>query len=525
MQKARYNKEILTHINLIFSNKEQFMKNHLQNIEKDSGTQARAQLPQVRNNKIAQVTLKIEADALQKAIFNSDNFSSIATDEKGVIQIFNVGAERMLGYSANEVVNICTPADISDQQEIIDRAKELSMELNVNIAPGFEALVFKASRGIEDIYELTYVRKDGSRFPAVVSVTALRNSKKDIIGYLIIGTDNTAREIERKQLIFSDAALKAIVEGVVITDSNGLTIYANNAFLDITGYALKELMGKNLSLLQGRLTDTREIDKIRKSIKIGAHYTGNILNYKKDGTIFWHQMTLSPIVNGGRSNNNYIGITQNITSQKESNDENKTYAYTDYLTNLPNRRLLHDRIQQVIASNRRSGNYGAMIVIDLDNFKQLNDTFGHTAGDSLLIETANRLMLCTRESDTVARLGGDEFIILLKDLNTDKEIAYLEAMKVAVKIKSLTCEDFIVYGEKNKIKEKYSSSASLGLILFTCPNINASSIIKYADIAMYQSKKIGKNSISFIESLELDPMMIKLQPIQQIQQVQPNQSL
>lgn len=142
----------------------------------------------------------LKAGALQTAIFNSANFSSIATDARGVIQIFNVGAERMLGYSAAEVMNKITPADISDPLEVIARAEALSLELSVPITPGFDALVFKASRGIEDIYELTYIRKDGSRFPAVVSVTALRDAENGIIGYLLIGTDNTVRkEIEEER--------------------------------------------------------------------------------------------------------------------------------------------------------------------------------------------------------------------------------------------------------------------------------------------------------------------------------------
>src|ERR1700728_2192399 len=152
----------------------------------------------------------LKAGALQRAIFNSANFSKIATDAKGVIQIFNVGAERMLGYAAEEVVNKITPAEISDPQEIIARAEALSAELETPIAPGFEALVFKASRGIEDIYELTYIRKDGSRVPAVGSVTALRDDREGIIGYLLIGTDNTARKQLEAESRKSQEALRIL---------------------------------------------------------------------------------------------------------------------------------------------------------------------------------------------------------------------------------------------------------------------------------------------------------------------------
>src|SRR5471032_2054211 len=144
----------------------------------------------------------LKAGALQDAIFNSANFSCIATDAQGVIQIFNVGAERMLGYAAHEVVDRLTPAGISDAQEIIARAQALSLELDTPITPGVEALVFKAKRGIEDIYELTYIRKDGSRFPAMLSVTALRDVQSKVIGYLLIGTDNTARKrVEAEQAL------------------------------------------------------------------------------------------------------------------------------------------------------------------------------------------------------------------------------------------------------------------------------------------------------------------------------------
>src|SRR6202163_2908827 len=168
----------------------------------------------------------LKTGALQNAILNSANFSSIATDEKGVIQLFNVGAERMLGYAASEVVDKITPADISDPQEVIARAKALSLELATPITPGFDALACKASRGIEDIYELTYIRKDGSRFPAVVSVTALRDAQDGIIGYLLIGTDNTARKRAEEALLKAGALQSAIFNSAnfssIATDAKGV---------------------------------------------------------------------------------------------------------------------------------------------------------------------------------------------------------------------------------------------------------------------------------------------------------------
>jgi PAS domain S-box-containing protein len=194
------------------------------------------------------------APTLQRAIFNSASFSCIATDAKGVIQIFNVGAERMLGFTAAEVINKVTPADISDPQEVIARAKLLSVELATPIEPGFDALVFKASRGIEDIYELTYIRKDGSRFPAVVSVTALRDAPDLIIGYLLIGTDNTLRnrfDSEQKRLdqrlrdqqFYTRSLIESNVDALITTDPSGIISDVNKQMEALTGFTRDELIG------------------------------------------------------------------------------------------------------------------------------------------------------------------------------------------------------------------------------------------------------------------------------------------
>jgi PAS domain S-box-containing protein len=226
-------------------------------------------------SKLAEETL-LKTGALQSAIFNSANFSSIATDAKGVIQIFNVGAERMLGYAADEVVNKITPADISDPRELIARAKELSAELATPITPGFEALVFKASRGIEDIYELTYIRKDGSRFPAVVSVTALRDAQNVIIGYLLIGTDNTARKQAEEALLKAGALQRAIFNSAnfssIATDAKGVIQIFNVGAERMLGYTAAEVMNK---ITPADISDSQEVIARAKelSIELGTPIT------------------------------------------------------------------------------------------------------------------------------------------------------------------------------------------------------------------------------------------------------------
>jgi PAS domain S-box-containing protein len=223
----------------------------------------------------------LKTGALQDAIFNSANFSSIATDEKGVIQLFNVGAERMLGYTAIEVVDKITPADISDPQEVIARAKELSLELATPITPGFEALVFKASRGIEDIYELTYIRKDGSRFPAVVSVTALRDAQGGIIGYLLIGTDNTARkQVEaeqqlldqrlRDQQFYTRSLIESNIDALMTTDPRGIITDVNQQMEALTGCTRDELIG---APFKNYFTDPERAEAGIKQVLRGSRVT------------------------------------------------------------------------------------------------------------------------------------------------------------------------------------------------------------------------------------------------------------
>src|SRR6202795_2427382 len=270
--------------------------------------------------------------ALQSAIFNSANFSSIATDAKGVIQIFNVGAERMLGYTAAEVMNKITPADISDPQELIARAKALSVELGTPITPGFEALVFKASRGIEDIYDLTYVRKDGSRFGAVVSVTALRDAQDAIIGYLLIGTDNTARqqvEAEQKKLdqrlrdqqFYTRSLIESNIDAIMTTDPSGIITDVNKQMEALTGCTRDELIG---APSKGFFTDPERAEAAIKRVLSEKSVTDYELTARaRDGKQTVVSYNATTFYDRGRTLQGVFAAARDVTERKRVEEELK----------------------------------------------------------------------------------------------------------------------------------------------------------------------------------------------------------
>jgi PAS domain S-box-containing protein len=282
-----------------------------------------------------------KTEALQNAIFNSANFSSIATDAKGVIQIFNVGAERMLGYTAAEVVNKITPADISDPQEVIGRAEELSVELDTPISPGFEALVFKASRGIEDIYELTYIRKDGSRFPAVLSVTALRDEQNTIIGYLLIGTDNTARKLAEEALLKAGALQSAIFNSAnfssIATDAKGVIQIFNVGAERMLGYTAAEVVNK---ITPADISDPLELIARARALSVeldtpitpgfealvfkasrGIEDIYELTKIRKDGSRFPAVLSVTALRDAQNAIIGYLLIGTDNTARKQAEEE------------------------------------------------------------------------------------------------------------------------------------------------------------------------------------------------------------
>jgi diguanylate cyclase (GGDEF)-like protein/PAS domain S-box-containing protein len=425
----------------------------------------------------------LKAGALQKAIFDSANFSSIATDAKGVIQIFNVGAERMLGYAAADVMNKITPADISDPQEIIARAQTLSIELDTPIAPGFEALVFKASRGIEDIYELTYIRKDGSRFPAVVSVTSLHDADNNIIGYLLIGTDNTARKQGEEKLKLAASVFTHAREGILIADADSNIIDVNEAFCRITGFERYEVLGQNPRKLLSSRNAEGFYEALSDDLVQQGYWYGEIWNQHKNGHDYAVIQAITAVRNDQGETKQYVSLFSDITRLKEHQIELEQMAHFDALTTLPNRVLLSDRLEQAIFQARRHAKTVAVVFLDLDGFKAVNDQHGHDVGDHLLVTLAQRMKHILREGDTLARIGGDEFVAVLLDLPS------IESCEPMLMRLLSTIAQPIVLG-----KLFLQVSASLGVTFYPISeDVDADQLIRQADQAMYQAKLAGKN--------------------------------
>ena len=293
-------------------------------------------------------------------------------------------------------------------------------------------------------------------------------------------------------------------EGIMITDAEKNILKVNQAFTKITGYASEEAVGKKPVLLVTGQQDKKFYRRMWATIKLENSWHGEILNRRKNGKIYPMSITITAVIGEDGLVTHYVGIFTDITQQKFAETEIYNLAYFDPLTHLPNRRLLNDRLIMAAATSRRSGRYGAVMFIDLDNFKPLNDAHGHVAGDLLLIEAARRITQCVRAVDTVARFGGDEFVVILGELDIDQNGSTTHANIVAEKIRALLSEPyFLSLQKKEKTKHitvEHHCTSSIGVTLFADHQESHEALLKEADIAMYQAKNNGRNQISFLNN-------------------------
>jgi diguanylate cyclase (GGDEF)-like protein/PAS domain S-box-containing protein len=454
-------------------------------------------------------TLRI-AGTLRDAIFNSAAFAMMATDDKGVIQIFNQGAQRLLGYAPDDVVNRLTPADLSSLEELRLRAADLQSELGIAIEPGFDAMVYKARRGIEDIFELVYQCRDGSALPVVVSVTALRDAQDAIIGYLLICADNTLRrEIEAERARFAQrlsdlqfytrSLLESSIDALVAINPQGIITDVNRQMALLTACTRDELIGAPFKQF---FTDPHRAEiGIKLALKEHKITDFELTVRAIDGRETVVSYNATTYFDRNRRLQGVFVAARDITEHKRA-EQQLRQALHDKLTGLPNRQLFIDRLQQSMAASQRTGVYGALMFLDLDNFKPLNDAHGHDFGDLLLIEVAQRLKKCAREMDALARFGGDEFVVMISPLNMDLAASMAQAGIIAEKIRSSLSEPYLLTIMKNGDPGKtveHRCTASIGVAMFLGHQTCHEEIIKQADTAMYRAKEAGRNLIRFHE--------------------------
>lgn len=348
--------------------------------------------------------------------------------------------------------------------------------------------------------------------PMESMVTCKDGSVRDISwGFITLGDRNYAfgqdlterKEMERDQAIAATAFNSQ--EGMIVTDQQGDILKVNEAFCRITGFSSDDVVGKNPRFLKSGRQDPDFYADMWTSISDFGYWEGEIWNRKEDGSVFPEFLTISAVRNDAGVVTNYVATFSDITQSKSSADEIKHLAFYDPLTQLPNRRLLLDRLSKTMASINRSGNKGALLFLDLDNFKNLNDTLGHSTGDLLLQQVSQRLMSCVRKRDTVGRLGGDEFVIMLEDIGKQSIEAQAQANLIAKKVMKSLSRPYQLDAHR------YESTSSIGITIIENSDHSVDELLKQADIAMYQSKNEGRNTIRFFDPSMQENLNARLQ--------------
>jgi diguanylate cyclase (GGDEF)-like protein/PAS domain S-box-containing protein len=338
--------------------------------------------------------------------------------------------------------------------------------------------------------ELTICIKDGSVKTVVASAAIIARSFQNehlVVLYDISDRKNNEIDLRIAATVFESQ------EGMLVTDANMNILRVNSAFTHITGYAAEDVIAKNPRILQSGRHDASFYAAMWESINSNGAWQGEVWNQRKNGEIYPENLTITAVKDQDSVISNYVATLTDITLSKEAVDKIERLAFYDPLTDLPNRRLLQDRLKPALASSHRSGRQGALLFIDMDNFKTLNDTLGHDMGDLLLQQVAQRLESCMREGDTVARLGGDEFVVMLEDLSEQAFEAATQTEMIGHKILAILNKPYQL------ATHEYRSTPSIGAALFNSQNQSSDELLKQADIAMYQAKASGRNALRFFD--------------------------
>ena len=398
-----------------------------------------------------------------------DGYWMVNTD--GFLEEANEAYTKMSGYTMQELVGM----HISEL-EAIENEEEVKAHMDKLMAQGYGR------------FETQHRRKDGRVVDVEVAVTFLPES-----GKFFVFSHNIALRKQAEQALRVAAATFEMHEAILITDAQANIIRVNSAFTDITGYSSEDVLGKNPRVMRSGRHDKTFYAEMWQQILDTGSWAGEIWDKRKNGDIYPKWMTITAVKNQRGETTQYVAIFSDITERKRAEEEIRNLAFYDALTQLANRRLFIERFQAALAASTRYGGHGAILFIDLDRFKFLNDTYGHDYGDLLLIEVAARIKSCVREVDTVARFGGDEFIVLLENISGDKLDASYKAGGVAEKIREALSQPFLLNGKE------CHSSPSIGISLYHGNDESMEVLLKCADAAMYQAKDAGRNNVRFYD--------------------------
>jgi diguanylate cyclase (GGDEF)-like protein/PAS domain S-box-containing protein len=448
---------------------------------------AQGNMLDITGRKLAERRQREAAERMQYMIATSPTilFASRMEENCLVTHWVSDNITRILGYTIDEVLQPdwwITHIHAGDRERVL-----------LDSAVLFE--------GTQQAYEYRFIHKNGAVLWMRDEQQLIRDNAGRVTEVLKAWTDITERKHEELELRIAATAFET-QEGIIITDRENRILRINRAFTRLTGYSAEEVIGKTPALLKSGRQDAEFYRKMWDAIERNKYWEGEIWNRRKNGDVYPEWLIITAIPDARGKIANYVAAFLDITQMKKKEAEIHALAFYDPLTQLPNRRLLYNRLDHALALSKRCRLHGALIFLDLDQFKIINDTQGHAVGDQVLVETARRLLAVVREIDTVARLGGDEFVVMLEDLSAEPDEAAAQAQTIAEKINRALAEPYRLdskLGETGKLSIEHYSSASTGVTLFLDHAESANELMKRADMAMYQAKHSGRNTICFFD--------------------------
>ncbi|TAN65760.1 MAG: EAL domain-containing protein [Methylobacter sp.] len=433
-----------------------------------------------------------------------DSFNTMADELTELFEVRQAAAQysrSLIEASLDTLMMINAEGEITDINTAtervtgLDRAKLIGSDFSGHFTDPLKAhtgyqQVFSQG-GVID-YPLVIRHVSGKTIDVLYNFSPYRDGKGNVLGVFAAARDITERKKTEADLRIAATAFES-QEGMLVSDANNIILRVNGAFTKITGYSAEEVIGQNPRILQSGRQDTIFYTAMWKSINDTGSWEGEVWNRRKNGEIFPERLTITAVKNQDGMVTNYVATLFDITLSKAAADKIEHLAFYDPLTGLPNRRLLLDRLKPALASSHRNDRLGALLFIDMDNFKTLNDTLGHDFGDLLLQQVGERLTSCVREVDTVARLGGDEFVVMLEDLSEQTTEALDQTEVVGNKILATLNQPYLL------VTHTYHSTPSIGATLFNGHEQSVDELLKQADIAMYHAKASGRNALRFFD--------------------------